>query len=276
MPLLLTPRNMRGGAGRLPAALRRDSGTIAIGRDPASDLPLDHPLVSGRHCTIVGSGGAWQVHDSSTNGTLLNGERVVGARSLRDGDVIGVGETELAVRIAGAPPGAGGGGEHDEWGRGTAASAARPGMATRQPASMPANASDALTRSAIEAIASLTRARCKAREQLGVPDTSDPSDPFGAPGDVLAHLRAMPPASASGAVTKACDALAAHERALLAAMQGTFRKALDQFAPASIKQSAKTDADAWKAYERAFAASDGFVDTFAQELARAYREATER
>jgi predicted component of type VI protein secretion system len=275
MPLLLTPRNTRGGAARLPAALRRDGGSIAIGRDPASDLPLDHPLVSGRHCTIVGSGGAWQLHDTSTNGTLLNGERVVGGRSLRSGDVIGVGETEIAVQIdVGSQPGTGD--RRDDWGRGAPTGTARPALAASHQASTPAAATDALTRSAIEGIASLSQTRRKAREQLGAPVASDQADPFAGPGDVLARLQAMPTASAAGAVTAACEALASHERALLAAMQGTFRKALDQFAPASIKQRAKSDADAWKAYERAFAASDGFVDTFAQELAKAYRDATDR
>ncbi|WBH16684.1 FHA domain-containing protein [Sphingomonas radiodurans] len=274
MPLVLTPRAARGGVVRLPGALRRDSGTISIGRDPASDLPLDHPLASGRHCTVSGSGAQWQLHDSSTNGTLLNGERIVGARTLREGDVIGIAEIELHVSIAMGAAAPDAAKRLDDWGRGPAAPAARP-----QPTAAPAMASagDALTRSAIEGIASLSRARRKAREQLGVPVASEDADPLGAPGDVLARLQRMPPASATGAVTAACEALAAHERALLAAMQGTFRRAMDHFAPAAIKQRAKTDADAWKAYERAFAASsDGFTETFAQELAKAYREAADR
>ena len=255
MPLMLTPRNAAGGAARLPGPVRRDSGSIAIGRDPASDLAIDHPLVSGRHCTVSGSGGQWQVQDSSTNGTLLNGERVAGARALRNGDVIGVGAIELLVAIAGtAAPAASAG---DAWGRGAPVLAA-------------AGTGDGLTRAAVEGIAALSRARTKARQDLGVPAATDP---LAEPGDVLARLSAMPPASAAGAVTKACEALAAHERALLTAMQAAFRGTLDHFAPAAIKNRAKSDADAWKAYERAFAAArDGFVETVAQELAKAYRD----
>lgn len=261
MPLLLTPRHARGGAGRLPGALRRDGGSIAIGRDPASDVPLEHPLVSGRHCAIVGSGAAWQLHDSSTNGTLLNGERVVGPRALRDGDVIGIADFELLVNVGGGGAVAGSApvARQDAWGRGAAAPVA---TATTVPM-------EGAARTAIEGIAALSRARVKARQDLGVPVVADP---LTEPGDVMERLAAMPPASAAGAVTKACEALAAHERAMLAAMQAAFRATLDHFAPAAIKLRAKSDAEAWKAYERAFgASSDGFVETFAQELAKAYR-----
>ena len=53
-------------------------------------------------------------------------------------------------------------------------------------------------------------------------------------------------------------------------MQGTFAAALDQFAPAAIRQRTSGEAAAWKAYERAFADKDGFTEVFARELARSY------
>ena len=87
---------------------------------------------------------------------------------------------------------------------------------------------------------------------------------------MLARLLALPPAQAVDCVTVATREIDAHQRATLGAMQGAFGHALDQFAPAAIKQRASSDAAAWKAYEKAFAANDGFVEVFAQELSRSY------
>ena len=273
MPLLLTPRSPRGGGHPVPAPLRRDAGTIIVGRDPRSDLVLDHPSASSRHCAIVGSGAAWQVQDSSTNGTTVNGQRITGARALRHGDVIGIATIEIAVALAEAaqpqpaaapPPSAAA-----HWGQ----AAAPP-----QPQQRPAGSAEAVTRAAVAGLVRLNDARRKARAELGAPPSADPNDPFGAGGGdaVLARLLLLPQPAASAAVNDACEALAAHERALLTAMQATFRTALDHFSPVAIKQRTKSDAEAWKAYERAFNAADGFVETFAQELAKAYRGAADR
>lgn len=267
MALLLTPRSARRTAVRVPPALHRDGGAITIGRDAASDLALDHPLASARHCTVSGAGNAWQIHDSSSNGTFVNGERVSGARTLRNGDVIGIADMEFAVTLDGAAP------QADPWGRGApAVRAAPPSVEPTPPPSR--SGPDPVARAAIDALARLTQARLKARREIGAPATDDAANPLasGSADAILARLAAMPPAAAAQAVTQAGEALAAHDRALLAAMQATFHAALDHFAPAAIRQRAATDAAAWKAYERAFAASDGFVETFAQELAKAYRE----
>ena len=45
---------------------------------------------------LIYSGGAWAVLDQgSTNGTYLNGQRIVGQQSLSNGDQIRVGDTTL-------------------------------------------------------------------------------------------------------------------------------------------------------------------------------------
>ena len=50
---------------------------INIGRDPSSDLVLDHPLVSRHHATIHLRNGRYYLIDlNSSNGTYVNGERV--------------------------------------------------------------------------------------------------------------------------------------------------------------------------------------------------------
>ena len=55
------------------------SGALTIGRDPKADWPLDDPdgLLSRIHCTLSVEEGALRVHDSSTNGTFVDGTKRV-------------------------------------------------------------------------------------------------------------------------------------------------------------------------------------------------------
>jgi predicted component of type VI protein secretion system len=70
--------------------LSLDKPVITIGRKPDNDVVLDHPTVSSHHCKIYSAGDAWFVEDlSSTNGTSLNGKRVLKA-GLRPNDVISI------------------------------------------------------------------------------------------------------------------------------------------------------------------------------------------
>lgn len=275
MPLLLTPRSLTGAAARLPAPIRRDAGTITIGRDPGNDLVLDHPSASSRHCVVTGSDAGWQLQDSSTNGTKVNGQRIGGAHMLRHGDVIVVADLEIVVAMASAHqrPAAL---APDPWHRSPPTPSQQ--NATGHAATQRPGSDDVAARAAIDGLARLEAARRKALAELGVPITTGRDDPFatGTSDGVWTRLAAMPPQAGAAAVTQVCDALAAHERATLAAMQATFRATLDHFAPAAIKARARSDAEAWKAYERAFGAADGFVETFAQEMAKAYRAAVSR
>lgn len=65
------------------------SRRFLIGRLLDSDVPIPSPLVSRRHAEVTLSDGRAYLKDlNSTNGTFLNGERVVGTKILRPGDKI--------------------------------------------------------------------------------------------------------------------------------------------------------------------------------------------
>ncbi len=71
---------------------------VVIGRDEACPIQIVDDLVSRRHLEIRrdGSGPAYGAIDQeSSNGTYLNDRRITGWTSLRDGDVIRIGRTEL-------------------------------------------------------------------------------------------------------------------------------------------------------------------------------------
>lgn len=73
------------------------SGRIMIGRGSDADYRLDDPNVSRRHAMLVWEGARLYLRDmGSTNGTLLNG-RSVNSASVRNGDVIAMGETQITV-----------------------------------------------------------------------------------------------------------------------------------------------------------------------------------
>ena len=74
---------------------------LVVGRMPGNDLEIVwDPRVSGVHAYLERRGAAWVLEDDglSSNGTFVNGERLRGQRTLRDGDVIGVGDTTLGYR----------------------------------------------------------------------------------------------------------------------------------------------------------------------------------
>jgi pSer/pThr/pTyr-binding forkhead associated (FHA) protein len=75
---------------------------VTIGRGPSNDIALGWDTeVSRLHAELERLGGEWTVTDDglSRNGTWLNGQRIQGRQRLRDGDVVQVGQTVLALRI---------------------------------------------------------------------------------------------------------------------------------------------------------------------------------
>jgi serine phosphatase RsbU (regulator of sigma subunit)/pSer/pThr/pTyr-binding forkhead associated (FHA) protein len=69
---------------------------IVIGRGRESDVFLPDYRLSRRHAEIEQRGDSYFLIDlGSTNGTFLNGQRVIGERRLRDGDLIALGESRL-------------------------------------------------------------------------------------------------------------------------------------------------------------------------------------
>jgi hypothetical protein len=77
-----------------------------IGRSRSNPVRIKDPLVSVKHLTVSVSNDSCVVNDhDSSNGTFINGERLVGGRTLKDGDEIMLGKTILrfAARQGGAP-----------------------------------------------------------------------------------------------------------------------------------------------------------------------------
>ena len=70
---------------------------ITIGRSSENDITVNNPNVSRHHCQIVQfDNGTFGVVDfDSTNGTLVNGQRVYGQVSLKWGDRVHIAQTEL-------------------------------------------------------------------------------------------------------------------------------------------------------------------------------------
>ena len=72
------------------------AGSTIIGRMSECDVTVNDTNVSRRHAEVRTSGTSHVVVDlGSTNGTLVNGERVVSERLIADGDIISVGSTHL-------------------------------------------------------------------------------------------------------------------------------------------------------------------------------------
>ena len=75
---------------------------VTIGRGPSNDVALGWDTeVSRLHAELERLAGEWTVVDDglSRNGTWLNGQRIAGRQRLRDGDVVQVGQTMVAVRV---------------------------------------------------------------------------------------------------------------------------------------------------------------------------------
>lgn len=79
----------------------RGRASMVIGRGSENDIRFDHPTVSRMHARITrrGTDGDYVIEDlGSTNGTFVNGERVVSPRLLCRDDVIHVGPYKLTYK----------------------------------------------------------------------------------------------------------------------------------------------------------------------------------
>ena len=99
-----------GGPVDVPALVERGDGrshpllpgtSFVLGSDPACEVRLDHPSVAARHARVdLGRAGFRLTDLSGSGGTLVDGVRVASAM-LKPGDVLRLGEVELALHDAG-------------------------------------------------------------------------------------------------------------------------------------------------------------------------------
>lgn len=66
---------------------------LLIGRHPSCDVVIVSLRASRRHARVVPSPDGYALLDESTNGLVVNGARVDGRIVLKQGDIIGIGET---------------------------------------------------------------------------------------------------------------------------------------------------------------------------------------
>jgi hypothetical protein len=87
--------------GGLDAGERFDLfGGLSIGRSPDADVRIEDRYASGIHARIYSRGASYYVEDmNSTNGTLLNGERLNGEAELKDLDEIRIGGSEFRFEL---------------------------------------------------------------------------------------------------------------------------------------------------------------------------------
>jgi len=78
---------------------------IVIGRAPSVDIVISQSSVSGRHALLTRQEGRFTIEDlNSTNGTFINGERLMGRKIVDSGDEIRLGQSITLQLQAPAPP----------------------------------------------------------------------------------------------------------------------------------------------------------------------------
>jgi len=75
---------------------------VTIGRNPACECPLEDETVSGRHARLSYHHNQWWLEDlKSTNGTLLNQEKVTLPTVVISGDEFCCGDTRISISLPG-------------------------------------------------------------------------------------------------------------------------------------------------------------------------------
>jgi pSer/pThr/pTyr-binding forkhead associated (FHA) protein len=90
-PLLIIRRQ-----GAAPTEIEWTNDVLTIGRDNANDIIIDHPLASRRHARLERDENGFYVRDlESTNGTVVNSDRIEGVCQLHNQDRIWVADAEI-------------------------------------------------------------------------------------------------------------------------------------------------------------------------------------
>ncbi len=75
------------------ATFSLEGDQLVIGRDSSSNIAINDAEVSRKHARLTFQGGKYVIEDlGSTNGTFVNGQRLVSSVVLKSGDVVSLGE----------------------------------------------------------------------------------------------------------------------------------------------------------------------------------------
>ena len=89
-------------AGQVAHSRRFIQAEVTIGRDPACECPVDDEAVSARHARLSYHHNHWWLEDlDSTNGTLLNQEKLTIPTVIISGDEFRCGATLFTVTLTG-------------------------------------------------------------------------------------------------------------------------------------------------------------------------------
>lgn len=78
------------------------SNNTKLGKSPENDIVVADPAVSAFHATLEAGTNGFNIRDvGSRNGILVAGQRIEGARLLKDGDVIWLGRSKLVFSLPG-------------------------------------------------------------------------------------------------------------------------------------------------------------------------------
>jgi hypothetical protein len=87
-----------------PELLPLTGGRVTVGRAEDNDIVLPDRRVSAVHALLEQVGPRWCIRDlGSRNGTVLNGERLLGERVLEPGDEVLLGDSRLVFRAPKVP-----------------------------------------------------------------------------------------------------------------------------------------------------------------------------
>jgi len=90
--IVRTQEGKRVGAHKL-------AGSMKVGRAPECEIRPEDDFLSQFHARLFSKDGLWYVEDlGSTNGTLLDGQKVSGPVEVRAGDEVRLGRTVLQLR----------------------------------------------------------------------------------------------------------------------------------------------------------------------------------
>ena len=85
--------------------LRLMDGVNSIGRHDDCQIRIRSSQVSRRHCELFEEGNKLILRDlGSSNGTFVNGKRVLGQQTLKPGDVLTIGGVTLQVDLLARHP----------------------------------------------------------------------------------------------------------------------------------------------------------------------------